>query len=130
HDSRFDLLSVYGTWRFTNNLSLELHFQDMLVGEESKQAYSISLVNEPFTFYRVTPYFGIGGGRVETTETQFDTAQEEDVSDKTVHVAAGIRTYVTRSFLFRAGYRRTIELTSKNDNDETDEWKLGFAVFF
>lgn len=130
HDSRYDLLSVYGAYRFTGNLSVELHYQDMLVGEESKQAYSISLLNEPFTLYRVSPYFGIGGGQVKTTESQFDTALDADATDKTVHVAAGIRTYVTRSFLFRAGYRRTIELTSKNDNDETDEWKIGFAVFF
>ena len=130
HDTRYDLLSVYGAFHFTNNLSLELHYQDMLVGEESKQAYFLSILHEPFTYYRTTPYFGIGMGRVETTESQFDTAQESDSSDKTVHVAAGIRTYLTRSFLFRAGYRRAIELTSKNDNDETDEWKIGFAVFF
>lgn len=130
HDTRYDLLSVYGAYHFTNNLSLELHYQDMLVGDGSKQAYSISLLNEPFTLYRVTPYFGVGGGQVKITETDFDTNQETDTNDQTVHVAAGLRTYVTRSFLFRAGYRRTIELTSKDDNNETEEWKIGFAVFF
>ena len=130
HDSRYDLLSVYAAYRFTENLSVEVHYQDMLVGEEAKQAYSISLFNEPFTVYRISPYFGIGSGRVETTQSQFNTAQEADASDQTVHVAVGIRTYGTRSFLFRAGYRRTVELTSKNDNDETDEWKIGFGVFF
>lgn len=129
YDTRFDLQSIYGAYRFAENLSLELHYQEMLL-DESRQAYSISVLSEPFTLYRTTPYFGIGGGRIEITEASTDTSRDDDSSDKTVHVAAGIRTYITRTFLFRAGYRYTVQLTSKNDNNETEEWKVGFAVFF
>lgn len=129
YDTRYDLLSVYGAYHFTDNLSLELHYQEMLV-DETRQALSLSIVHEPFTYFRTTPYFGIGGGRVEITEAASDASRNEDNSNKTVHVAAGVRTYVTRSFIFRAGYRYSVELTSRNANSEIEEWKFGFAVFF
>lgn len=130
HDTRYDLLSVYGAYHLTNNLSIELHYQDMLAVDGSKEAYSFSLINEPFTLYRMTPYFGVGGGTVDTVTKRSDTDLEQDTSDNTVHVAAGLRAYVTRSFLCRLALRRSVQLTSKDDNDETFEWKLGFAVFF
>ena len=129
YDTRFDLLSVYGSYHFAENLSVEAHYQEMIV-DESRQAVSISIINEPITVYRTSPYFGIGGGRIRVTQAADSTNISSDSSDKTVHVAAGIKTYVTRSFLFRAGYRYTVQLTSKNDNNETEEWKVGFAVFF
>ena len=129
YDTRYDLLSVYGAYHFAENLSIELHLQEMLL-DESRKGYSVSLINEPFTAYGVSPYFGVGGGQIKVTETATDTSLSEDTTDKTVHVAAGVRAYVTRSFLFRAGYRYTIQLTSRDDNNETEEWKVGFAVFF
>jgi hypothetical protein len=56
--------------------------------------------------------------------------ETEDRTDQTVHAGAGVRAYLTRRFIFRAEYRNYMVLTSRDDNEEVDEWTAGFSVFF
>ena len=44
--------------------------------------------------------------------------------------AAALRFYLTRRFFCAAEYKSHMVFTSRNDNEEIDEWKLGFAFFF
>ena len=37
---------------------------------------------------------------------------------------------ISRRFMFRAEYRSYVVFTSRNDNEEIDEWRGGFAFFF
>jgi hypothetical protein len=41
-----------------------------------------------------------------------------------------VRAWVTRQFLLRAEYKSYVVLTSRDDNEEVNEWKLGFSFFF
>jgi hypothetical protein len=46
-------------------------------------------------------------------------------------VGGGLQFYLTRRFMLRSEYRNNIVFTSRDDNQEVDEWKyLGFAFFF
>jgi hypothetical protein len=38
--------------------------------------------------------------------------------------------YVSRRFMFRGEYNSYLTFTSRDDNEELDEWKAGFAFFF
>ena len=42
----------------------------------------------------------------------------------------GLRGYLTNRFLLQAEYRGYVVFTSRDDNEELDEWKAGFAFFF
>ena len=53
-----------------------------------------------------------------------------DRTDQTAYAGAGLRFYLTRRFFVRAEYRWHTVFTSRDDNEELDEWKLGLAFFF
>jgi len=56
--------------------------------------------------------------------------QESDRTDQLANAGAGVRIYLARRFIFRAQYKHYVIFQSTNDNQEIDEWKAGFAVFF
>ena len=45
-------------------------------------------------------------------------------------VGGGFRAYVTRRFVLRAEYKSYVVLTSRDENEEVEEWKVGFGFFF
>ena len=53
-----------------------------------------------------------------------------DRTDDIGHVGAGFRIYATRRFLLRAEYKSYVVFTSRDENEEIEEWKVGFAFFF
>ena len=54
----------------------------------------------------------------------------EDRTDQTAYVGAGLRFYLTRRFFVRADYRWHTIFTSRDDNEELEEWKVLIACFF
>ena len=44
--------------------------------------------------------------------------------------APGLRFYLTRRFFLRGEYRHHLVFTSRNANEEINEWKLELAFFF
>lgn len=123
------LLSVYGSWVFTKNLGLELslteslgYFSDSLLG-------NLGIVHQPFPHWRYSPFITIGAGQIKT-DPAATLVQTEDRQDETVHVGTGVKIYLTRSFMFRVDYRNYVVLTSREENEEIEEWKAGFAAFW
>jgi hypothetical protein len=53
-----------------------------------------------------------------------------DRQDSIAHAGIGVRTYLTRRFVFRAEYKTYVVFTSRNDNEDVQEWKAGFSFFF
>ena len=47
-----------------------------------------------------------------------------------VHAGIGADVYVSRKFMLRMEYRRHTVLTSRDDNEELNQWKAGFSIFF
>jgi hypothetical protein len=45
-------------------------------------------------------------------------------------VGVGLKAYAARRFLVRVQYSSYVVLSDRNDNEDIDEWKAGFAVFF
>lgn len=122
-------LAIYGGWNFTQNLSAELSISQALGNVADIRFATISLVHQVFPEWRVSPFVKIGGGVIQTRP--FTTLiQTQDRTDEIVHVGLGIKAYVSRQFFIRAEYTSYTILTSRNDNDEVEEWKLGFSVFF
>lgn len=97
-------------------------FSDGLMG-------TAGIVMYPFPAWRVSPFFTIGTGMIRT-EPQTTIVQAEDREDEIVHAGAGASLYLSDRFILRVEYRRHTVLTSRDDNEEIDQWKAGFSVFF
>ena len=64
------------------------------------------------------------------TDPNATLVQTEDRSDPLAHFGVGARAYLARRFMVRAEYKNYIVFTSRNENEDIDEWKVGFAFFF
>lgn len=89
----------------------------------------LSVYLSPMPHWRISPYFGIGGGVLRTTARTV-LVQTPDGNNSLASAEFGLRYYISRNFIARAGYRRSVIVTERNDNEEIDTWKLGFSVFF
>jgi hypothetical protein len=117
-----------GYW-LSGNLVAELMLEQATGNFSDSLLATVGVYNQPFPEWRVSPYFGIGAGAIKTDPSSTLVATE-DRTDAIVHAAVGARVYLTRRFLFRAEYRHHMILTSRNENEAIDEWKIGFSVFF
>lgn len=89
----------------------------------------LSVYLSPWPHWRLSPYFGIGGGVLRTSPRTV-LVQTPDRNNSLASAELGLRYYLSRNFIARAGYRRSVIVTDRNDNEEIDTWKLGFSVFF
>jgi hypothetical protein len=51
-------------------------------------------------------------------------------TEQSAYAGGGIRYYLTRRFFLRGEFKAHYIFTTRNQNEEADEWKLGFAFFF
>jgi hypothetical protein len=71
----------------------------------------------------------LGAGVIHTSPKS-TIIQGPDRTDQIGHVGVGFRVYATRRFLLRAEYKSYVVFTSRDENEEVEEWKVGFAFFF
>ena len=124
-----DAVSVYGGYSISRNLSLEVWGSQLVGNFSNGWLGTVNVVHEAFPEWRVSPYFTIGTGVVRTRPKSTLVAQE-DRSDQVTLVGGGFRAYVTRRFVLRAEYKSYVVLTSRDENEEVEEWKVGFGFFF
>ena len=89
----------------------------------------VRLVHTPFPEWRVTPYLLLGTGVLHVSP-RASLVSTEDRTDQYAQAGIGVRAWLTRRFMFRAEYAGDIVFTSRDDNEEVEEWKAGFAFFF
>ena len=124
-----NIVSLYAGYSLTPNVSVEAWGSQILVNFSNGWMGSVNVVHEAFPEWRVSPFFTLGTGVVHT-EPKSTIVQGEDRTDQIGHVGAGFRIYMARRFLVRAEYKSYVAFTSRDDNEEVEEWKVGFAFFF
>jgi len=122
-------LSMYGGWNWTENVGTEISVSQALGSVSDIRYASINLTHQAFPEWRISPYFKLGAGIIHT-EPFSTIIQSEDRKDEMILVGFGLKMYVSRQFFIRAEYLNHTILTSRNDNDEIEEWKIGISVFF
>jgi len=90
---------------------------------------TVSVLLRPFPESRFSPFFEIGTGYIHV-QPQTTIVQAEDLNDEIVHAGLGADFYINRKFMLHLEYRRHTVLTSRNDNEELNEWNAGFSIFF
>lgn len=123
------VMTVYGGYTLMSNLSAELSISQVVGEFSSSQLLNINLLTQPFHRWRYSPFFTLGLGQIETTP-KVTLIQAPDSSDLIAHVGFGVKAYLTRSFILRAEFKNYVGFSSDDDNEEFQEWKAGFAIFF
>ena len=124
------LISVFGGYAFSDNLSIELTVNHIIGEFSNSHSYTVGLLHVFAPEWRLSPYFTLGTG-VIYTDPKANLVDAIDRDDQIGYVGGGLQFYLTRRFMLRSEYRHNIVFTSRNDNEEVDEWKyLGFAFFF
>jgi len=124
-----NIVSLYGGYSLNPNVSVEVWGSQILGNFSNGWMGSVNVVHEAFPEWRISPFFTLGAGVIHT-EPKSTIIQGEDRTDQIGHVGAGFRIYATRRFIFRAEYKSYVVFTSRDDNEEVEEWKVGFAFFF
>ena len=124
-----NIVSLFGAYSLTPNVSIEGWGSQILGNFSNGWMGSVNVVHEAFPEWRASPFFTLGAGVIHT-EPKSTIVQGEDRTDQVAHVGAGFRVHATRRFVLRAEYKSYVVFTSRDDNEEVEEWKVGFAFFF
>ena len=122
------ILTAHGGFALTPNITAQVAASQILGDFSDGYMGTVSLIMNPFPQWRVSPFFGIGTGVIHI-EPQTTIVESEDRTDEIAHVGAGVNVYLSRRFIMRLEYKRHTVLTSRDDNQEIDEWKAGFSIF-
>ena len=124
-----NVLSVYGGYSLTGNLSVEVTGSHILGNFSNGYMAGGNVVHQAWPELRISPFFTLGTGVIHT-EPKTTLVQAEDRTDNYALVGVGARAWLTRRLIFRAEYKSYVIFTSQDENEEIEEWKIGFGFFF
>jgi len=124
-------MSVFAGWVINENIAAELSYSQAL-GDFSENRFALlSVTHTTFPEWKVSPYFRLGFGQLQTKpKANLVQSGEETRTNDLLAGSIGVRYYLTQNFVVRLEYQNLLALTERDDNEELEEWKLGFAVFF
>lgn len=122
-------ISAYGAVFATPNLAGELSIGEFLGKTSNGTTVDLGLAHIFYPQARLAPFVMLGTGMVRT-EPKATLAQPTDRTEQSAYVGGGLRYYLTRRFFLRGEFKEHIIFTNRNQNQQVDEWKFGFAFFF
>ena len=126
------VFTMFTAYSFTENLAAELHFGQSIGRKSSSTLLKTNLVMQPLPDLKYSPYLTLGFGKIEVDPAATLISTEEDRNDF-AQAGVGVQRYISRSFLLRLEFNEYVIFaadSTRNDNEEVNEWKFGFAVFF
>ncbi len=126
------MLGIYGGYAFSPNLSAELGLAQSFGNISSTYSLTGRLVAQPFPEWRYSPFFSLGTGFIRI-HPKATIIYPERTTNQMSYIALGLRTWITRRFIFRIEYDDYTIFSATTDRDKNEElngWQAGFAVFF
>ncbi len=126
------VFTFFGAYAFTPNLSSELHFGQSVGDVSSSTFWKTNLVMQPMPDVKYSPYLTLGLGKIEVSPSA-TLIVAGDETNTFSQFGVGFQRYISRSFLLRFEVNEYVIFSASNtsdDNEEVNEWKFGFAVFF
>ena len=122
-------VSAYGAVFINPNLSAELSIGEFLGSASNGTTFDLGLAHIFYPQARLAPFVMLGTGIVHT-EPKATLVQSNGRTEQSAYVGGGLRYYLTRRFFLRGEFKEHIIFTNRNQNEQVDEWKFGFAFFF
>jgi Bacterial SH3 domain len=123
------LVSGYLSRSFNEQLAIEFTASQFLGNVSNGYSAELGLTHVFRPDWRVSPLLTLGTGVIQINP-KATLVRPEDRNDQTAYAGVGMRFYLKRRFFVRAEYRHHMVFTSRNQNEEINEWKLGLAFFF
>lgn len=123
------LVSAYGGWQMTRNLSVELGAGQVLGNLAESRLLSAGLVHQAFPHWRVSPFFTVATGYI-FIDPKASLAEPEERDHSVASAGVGLRAYIAGRYFIRAEVREHRIFTNRATNEEATEWKIGLSVFF
>jgi len=123
------VVGVQAAWAATPTLHVRADAAHLLGDYSNGWLGTVGVAHVFAPHWRVSPFVGIGGG-VLYVEPKATLVQPDDRTDSTAYAGLGLRGYLTNRFLLQAEYRQFVVFTSRDDNEEIDEWTVSFVYFF
>ena len=124
-------LSVSAGWVVTENIVVEASYTQALGNFSENQLMGIRLKHFTFPEWRLSPYLTLGAGQIRTKPRANLVQSGGDVrTSDLLEAGIGVRYYLNRNFVARLEYKSLLALTDRDEQEELEEWKLGFSVFF
>jgi len=117
------------SWSFNEQMALELTGTQFLGNASNGYAAELGLAHVYRPDWRISPLLTLGTGAI-WIEPKSTTVNTPDRRDQTAYAGAGLRMYLTRRFFLRGEFRHHLVFTSRDANEEINEWKLELAFFF
>ena len=122
-------VSGYASLSFNSQLALEAALGQFLGKFSNGVTADVGLTHVIAPEARWSPFLTLGVGEVHV-EPKATLVQAANRTEQTAYVGGGVRYYLTRRFFVRGEYKAHYLFTKRNQNQEADEWKLGFAFFY
>lgn len=122
-------VSGYASLSFNSQLALEGAIGQFLGRFSNGVTGDVGLTHVIVPEARASPFLMLGVGEVHT-EPKATLVQATNRTESMAYVGGGVRFYLARRFFVRGEFKAHWILTKRNRNEESDEWKLGFAFFF
>lgn len=123
------LVSGYAALSFNSQLHGEAALGECYGRYSNCTTFDLGFAHIVMPEKRWSPFLTLGGGWVHVAP-KATLVQEQNRTEPSAYVGGGVRLYLTRRFFLRAEYKAHWIFTNRNQNEEEDEWKAGFAFFF
>lgn len=124
-----NVIHAAGGYLINENLSAELGVAHVLGNASNQEMVLLGLTHTFRPDWRIAPFATIGTGMIHVTPKSTLVATV-DRTDQLAYVGVGVKGYLSRRFVLRADYRSYVVFTDRDDNQEVNEWTVGFAFFF
>ena len=125
-------LTAFGAYQFNKGFSVEIDLSQAIGNNSSSFLYNLGLIMQPFPEWKLSPYLHLGTG-VINVDPKTTNIRQRDLSNQFSNIGIGARMYLTKQIVFRLEFSQYVLFTAgidKDTNEDINEWKAGFAVFF
>ena len=124
-------MSVFADWIATENLSAGISVSQALGDLSENQFFLVRVQHSAFPEWQLSPYVTLGAGQIRT-KPRANLVQSGDEARTSDILAAGlgVRYYLGQNFILKLEYQHLQALTNRDENEDLEQWQLGFAVFF
>ena len=123
------MLKLWGAYRLSDTLAVEATLGQVQGLYSGTSFWQLGLSSEPWSDQRLSPFFGIGVGRISNAPNlSLVGATPTDANQ--AQVSLGLRWYFTRQFVGRLDYTRATAFLSDERNGEYRSLTAGLSFFF
>jgi hypothetical protein len=120
---------VWAGWRMSDTLSLDLNIADVQQRSATTGIWTASVLAEPWSDKRISPFFGVGVGRFNY-EPNASLVNAEKQDGNMGVLTLGVRYYLGSRVALRLDYSRYAVLVSDTDYRTYQAGTLGLSIHF